>query len=77
MTLSDFGCILSVGASVLKIGFALARKVHGIGGGGQAYSRHAVHMAAALALCRTALVSTGWTIHKRRNLFRRGETNAS
>ena len=27
----------------------------GIGGGGRAYSRHAVRMAAALAGCRTAL----------------------
>ena len=62
---------------VLKIGFAIAKKVHGIGGGRQAYSTHGVHMAAAFGLCRTALVGTGWTIHKRRNRFRRGETNAS
>ena len=48
--------------SLLKIGFALAKKGGGIGGGRQAYSRHAVYMADALALCRTALVSTAWTI---------------
>ena len=45
---------------VLKIGFALARK-GGIGEGGWAYSRHAMHMAAVLAGCRMALVSTSWT----------------
>ena len=33
-----------------------------IGRGGWAYSRRAVHMVAALAGCRTALVGTGWII---------------
>ena len=28
---------------------------------GRTYSRHAMHVVAALALCRTVLVSTGWT----------------
>ena len=42
--------------SALKIGFALAKK-GGIRGVGQAYSRHAVHMAAALPGYRTALVA--------------------
>ena len=40
--------------SVLMIGLALAKK-DGIVGDGQAYSRHATHMAASL-------VNTGWTI---------------
>ena len=58
---SDFGCMLSVGTIRLKLGFALAKK-GGIGGGGRAYSRHVVHMVAALAGGRTALVGTCWTI---------------
>ena len=54
-----FWCRLTLAAcfqlaqSVMKIG--------GIGGGRWAYSRHAVHMAAALSGCRTALVSTETT----------------
>ena len=36
-----------------------ASKKGGIGGGGQVSARGAVHMAAALAGCRKALVSTG------------------
>ena len=36
--------------------------VGGIGGGGWVSARGAVHMAAALAGCRKALVGTGWTI---------------
>ena len=49
--------------SVLKIGFVLAkRRDRGLGGGGQVSARGAVHMAAALAGCRKALVSTGCTI---------------
>ena len=47
--------------SVLMIGFALAKN-GGMGGGGWTYSRHAVYIVAALAVCRTALVGTGWTI---------------
>ena len=47
--------------SVLKIDFALAKN-SGIGGGGQAYSRHTMHMVAALDGYRTASVGTGWTI---------------
>ena len=56
--------MLSVGATVqliLNIDFVLVKKV-GWEGGGQAYSRHAVHMAAALAGYKTALVGTGKTI---------------
>ena len=45
--------------SVLKIGFA---KKGGIGGSGQVLARGAVYMAAALAGCRKALVSTIWAI---------------
>ena len=44
--------------SVLKIGFVLAKK-GGIGGGGWVSAQDAVHMAAALAGCRKALVGTG------------------
>ena len=55
---SDFGRRLSAG----KDRFC-TRKKCGIGGGGhagiQAYSRHAVHMAAVLAGCRMAFVGTG------------------
>ena len=54
---NKFSCMLSV----LKIDFALEKKC-GIEGGEQAYSRHAVHMAASLACCRTAMFGTGWTI---------------
>ena len=46
--------------SSLKIGFELAKNV-GLGGGGRAYSRHAMHMVIALAGCRMALVSSDWT----------------
>ena len=46
---------------VLKIGFALAKK-GGIGGGGWVSALGAMHMAAALAGCRKALVSTGLAI---------------
>ena len=42
--------------SVLKIGFALAKKV---GWGGRVSAQDAMHMAAALAGCRKALVGTG------------------
>ena len=44
--------------SVLKIVFALAKK-SGIRGGGQISAWGAVHMVAALAGCRKALVGTG------------------
>ena len=48
--------------SVLKIGFALAKRWdRGRWVGIFIYSRHALHMAAALAGCRIALVGTGWT----------------
>ena len=47
--------------SVLKIGFAQAKK-GGIGGGGWVSAQGAVHMAAALAGCRKAFVSTGLAI---------------
>ena len=57
----NFGCMLSVGATCFEDRFC-ASKMGGIGEGGQAYSRHAVHMEAVLAGCRKALVGTGWTI---------------
>ena len=47
--------------SILKIGFALAKK-GGIGEGGRVSTLGAVRMASALAGCRTALVGTDWTI---------------
>ena len=53
--------MLSVGAIRFEDGFCASKK-GGIGGGGWAYSRHAVHMAVALAGCRMALVGTGWTL---------------
>ena len=53
--------MLSVGAIRFEDSFCPSRK-GGIGGGGRAHSRHAMHMAAALAGCRTALVGTGSTI---------------
>ena len=55
---SDFGHTISVGAICFEDRFCTSKK-GGIGGGGRAYSRHAVHMAAALAGCERALVSTG------------------
>ena len=58
---SDFGRMLSVGTICFEDRFCASKK-GGIGGGGWAYSRHAVHMAAAMAGCRTALVGTDWTI---------------
>ena len=33
-----------------------------IGGGGQAYSQHVLHMAAVLAGCRKALVFADWAV---------------
>ena len=51
---SDFGRRLSVGTDM----FCTSKK----GGGGHAgIFKNAVHMAAALADCRMALVGTGWT----------------
>ena len=52
--------MLSVGTIHFKIGFAVAKRWEG--GGGQVSARGAVHMAAALASCRKALVGTGWDI---------------
>ena len=46
----------------MKIGFALAKKLYRIGGGGQVSTWSAMHIAAVLADCRKALVSTGQTI---------------
>ena len=53
--------MLSVSTICLEDRFCASIK-GGIGGGGQVYSRYVVHMAAALAACRTALVGTGWSI---------------
>ena len=52
---SDLAACYQLVQSVLNIGFALTKK-GGIGGGGWAYSWHAVLMVAAVAVCRTALV---------------------
>ena len=63
-SLESIWCRLTLAAcyqlvqSILKIGFALAKNV----GLGEVVRRGAVHMAAALAGCRKALVRTGWTI---------------
>ena len=61
MVSSDFGCMLSVGAIRFKDKFCASKK-GGIGGGGRVSAWSAVHMAAALAGCRKALVGTGWII---------------
>ena len=54
----NFGACYQLAQSVLKIGFSLT----GIGGGGRVSAWGAMHMAAALAGCRKALVGTGWAI---------------
>jgi len=59
--LSDFGRMLSVGTIHFEDRFC-ANKKGGIGGGWRVSVQGAMHMAAALADCRKALVSTGWTI---------------
>ena len=61
MASSDIGRMLSVGAIHFEDRFCASKK-GGIGGGGCVSARGAVHMAAALAGCRKALVGTGWTI---------------
>ena len=53
--------MLSVGTICFKDRFCASKK-GGIGGGGRVSAWGAVHMAAALAGCRKALVGTGWTI---------------
>ena len=53
--------MLSVAAIRLKDRFCASRK-GGIGGGGWVSAQGAVHMAAALADCRKALVGTGLAI---------------
>ena len=53
--------MLSVAAIRFEDGFCASKK-GGIGGGGQVSARDAAHMAAALAGCRKALVSTGLSI---------------
>ena len=52
---------LSVGAIHFEDRFCASKK-GGIGGGGQVSARGAMHMAAALAGCRKALVGTGLAI---------------
>ena len=54
--------MLSVGAIRFEDRVFLASKNGGIGGGGRVLVRGAVHMAAALAGCRKALVGTGLSI---------------
>ena len=61
MASSDFGHMLSVGAIHFEDRFC-ANKKGGIEGGGRVSTRGAMHMVAALASCRKALVCTGWTI---------------
>ena len=56
-----FAACYQLAQSVLKIGFAQAKK-GGIGEGGRVSAQGAVHMAAALAGCRKALVGTGLSI---------------
>ena len=53
--------MLSVGAIRFEDRFCASKK-GGIGGGGRVSARGAVHMAAALAGCRKALVGTGLAI---------------
>ena len=53
--------MLSVGAIHFEDRFCASKK-GGIGGGGRVSGQDAVHMAAALAGCRKALVSTGLSI---------------
>ena len=53
--------MLSVGAIRFEDRFCASKK-GGIGGGGRVSVRGAVHMAAALAGCRKALVSTSLAI---------------
>ena len=53
--------MLSVGTIRFEDRFCASKK-DGIGGGGWVSAWVAVHMAAALAGCRKALVGTGWTI---------------
>ena len=53
--------MLSVGAIRFEDRFCTSKK-GGIGGDGQVSVQGAVHVAAALAGCGKALVSTGWTI---------------
>ena len=52
------GSMLSVGAISLEDRFSGSKK-SGIGGGGWVSAQDAMHMKAALAACRTALVGTG------------------
>ena len=62
MVSSDFGCMLPVIGTIRFEDRFCASKKGGIGGGGRVSARGAVHIAAALAGCRKALVGTGWTI---------------
>ena len=55
-----FGHVISWRSPFLKIGFTLAKKVGR--GGGRVSAQGAVHMAAALAGYKKALVGTGWAI---------------
>ena len=59
---SDFGCMLSVGAISFEDRFCASKK-SGIGRGEWVSAQGAVHMAAALAGFRKALVSTGCCAH--------------
>ena len=77
LTLSDFGRMLSVGVICFEDRFCTSKKGTWNRGRWAGIFKTCCAHGSCLALCRTALVSTGWTIHKRRNLFRRGETNAS
>ena len=58
---SDFGYMLSVGAIHFEDRFYTSKK-GGIGEGGWVSAWGAVYMVTALAGCKIALVSAGWTI---------------
>ena len=53
--------MLSFGAICFEDRFCASKK-GGIGGGGWASARDAMHMVVDLASCRKALVDTDWTI---------------
>ena len=63
MASSDFGHMLSVGAIRFEDRFCASKK-GGIEGGGWVSAWGGMHMAAALAGYRRALVGTGWTISR-------------
>ena len=59
--ISLFGHTLSIDKVRFEDRFCGSKKGR-IEGDGWTYSRHAMHIVAALADCRMALIGTGWTI---------------